>query len=218
MAEPLILGLGTNCELTHNLRRVYGLETAFPFDWWITPLTSLKPLVENGFDFDITDGNLERTEDRMSVINRRWKILHHHDFPRKDGQIRDDWREFIPETAQKYDALARRLDAALDQAASAVIFINGNGGHEYLTRDERLACGQAGLYAGVIAAVQARWPQLRFMPVICNPSPASAPPSEATVLTVKDYGDRESGKDFAKSPRGWSEALALVPTLSAYAR
>lgn len=216
MAEPLIISFGTNCELTHNLRRVYGLEEAFPFDWWITPLTSLRPLIEGGFAFDIEDGNLERTADRMSVMNRRWRILHHHDFPRKDGQIRDDWRDFIAETARKYDALAQRLETRLDKSEAAAIFINGNGGHEYLTREDRLACSQPGHYAEMLAAVRTRWPRLQVTPVICNPSAGSEPPRDAIVLTVTDYGDRAPGKEFAKSPKGWSEALATVPRLSAW--
>lgn len=210
MARDLIIGLGTNCELTHNLRRVFGLEEAYPFDWWITPLPALAPLIENGFDFAIEDDNLALTNNGMSVLNRRWRILHHHDFPRRDGRIRDDWRDVIPETARKYEALARRLDQRLGAATTATVFINGNGGHEYLTPDERFTCSRPGLYEAVLTAARRRWPHVRLKPVICNPSPDAAPPSEAVVLRVEDHGDREPGKDFARSPRGWDEALATL--------
>jgi len=33
-----IVSLGGNCEVAHQLRRRFGGERAFPFDWWITPL------------------------------------------------------------------------------------------------------------------------------------------------------------------------------------
>lgn len=218
MADDLIVSFGTNCEVTHNLRRVYGLDEAHPFDWWITPLPALKPLIENGFAFDITDDNLERTDDGMSVINRRWKILHHHDFPRKDGQIRDDWRDFTAEAADKYGVLARRLTRRLDEARTVTVFINGNGGHEYLTREARLACSQPRLYAETFAALRLRWPGLSIRPVICNPSSLSEAPEDALVLAVRDYGDREPGKEFAKSPQGWAEALSSLPWLADHRR
>ena len=35
-----IVSLGYRCRTTQRLREHYGFKTAFPFDWWITPLQS----------------------------------------------------------------------------------------------------------------------------------------------------------------------------------
>jgi hypothetical protein len=43
----LVISLGTNCEVTFQLRRVFRTERAYPFDWWITPLHVVAALLLN---------------------------------------------------------------------------------------------------------------------------------------------------------------------------
>lgn len=202
--------------MTQNVRRHFGVEQAFPFDWWITPILAIKPLLQNGFDLGIDPDNLELTVDGKSVLNRRWQILHHHDFQRKDGLIVEDWKNHIPSVRDKYAFLFQRMVEAFDHSRSATIFINGNGGHEYLTREYRLSCSQPGIYTGIFDALKDRWPHLKITPVVCNPPPTSEPPADAIILRVQDYGDREPGKDFAKSVRGWNEAFSTLTHLAGH--
>jgi hypothetical protein len=44
-AVDRVIGLGTNCEIAFNLRRCFGFERAYPFDWWFTPLNVVAPIL-----------------------------------------------------------------------------------------------------------------------------------------------------------------------------
>jgi hypothetical protein len=90
-----VISLGSNCEVTANLRRYFRLERAYPFDWWITPLASVRILLENKFEDLFNPDNLIVTEDLGSVVNKKYNLLHHHDFPRDNND------KIIPEKVSR---------------------------------------------------------------------------------------------------------------------
>jgi hypothetical protein len=48
-SRQLFMSLGTNCEAAYHVRRYFAFETAFPFDWWITPVRLVSGLTLSGF-------------------------------------------------------------------------------------------------------------------------------------------------------------------------
>lgn len=55
----LFISLGSNCEVSYNIRRFFGFEAAYPFDWWITPLSPVPKLIESDFALELTTENLQ---------------------------------------------------------------------------------------------------------------------------------------------------------------
>ena len=80
-----VISLGTNCEIAFNLRRHFGIERAYPFDWWFTPLDAVASVLASRFAVDIDRDNLQAVGGGRSILNRKYRILHHHDFPRLPG-------------------------------------------------------------------------------------------------------------------------------------
>lgn len=129
-----VISLGTNCEIAFNLRRFFGVERAYPFDWWFTPLDAVPPVLASRFAVGINRDNLQIVGGRRSILNRRYRILHHHDFPRLPGNrlIAPDWTNAIETCRAKYAALGCRFFDDLAGARRALFFLSGNGAHEFL--------------------------------------------------------------------------------------
>jgi len=97
--QHVIVPLGANCSAAHYLRRQNIREAAYPFDWTVTPLTSIIDLIENSFSDYLNSDNLtylppskrykfneqgtqlETTEELVTpVVCKKHKILFPHDF------------------------------------------------------------------------------------------------------------------------------------------
>jgi hypothetical protein len=110
---------------------VFRTEHAYPFDWWITPLHVVAALLMSGFDLGIERGSLEVVGDGRAVLNRRWGLLHHHDFARSPvtGLVTSAWAAGIDACRAKYAALARRFFDDVDRVRRAVFLVNRGGTH-----------------------------------------------------------------------------------------
>lgn len=106
-----VVSLGSECRVTHNLRRFFDFGNAYPFDWWGTEANSLelflsKPDIDALYDVD----NLELSSDRRSIVNREFNINLHHEFPRDfEGNIRSDWKCYIDPPKSRTQALMERF-------------------------------------------------------------------------------------------------------------
>lgn len=217
-----VISLGTNCTISFHLRRFFGVERAYPFDWWFTPLDAVAPVLASRFAVEIDRDNLAVVGGRRSIINRKYRILHHHDFPRVPGNrlIAPDWISAIGACRAKYAALGRRFFDDLAPARRALFFLNGNGVHEFLDEPGQLAVSSRGHYLNIQRTLERLFPELEFFIVVSEPNEdaleASAGGSRIVNLPqVKDYGDRFTGnpEHFAGSLRGWSEALSRLPVI-----
>jgi hypothetical protein len=215
-----VISLGTTCEIAFNLRRFFGVERAYPFDWWFTPLDAIAPVLASRFAVGINRDSLQIVGGRRSILNRRYRILHHHDFPRLPGSrlIAPDWTNAIETCRAKYAALGRRFFDDLAGARRALFFLSGNGAHEFLDEQGQRALGGDGHYLNIQRTLERLFPQLAFFIAVSAPEEealdASGGASRIISLpTVKDYGDRLDGNPnhFAGSLRGWSEALSALP-------
>jgi len=109
-----IVGLGHDCRLAYNLRRTFGFERAFPFDWWVTPLPALaaflrEPSIERLYDPRhlqpfMVEGGI------FAIRNVRYDIELHHEFPRgEDALVKPDWAEHIAAAKARTQFLWRRF-------------------------------------------------------------------------------------------------------------
>jgi hypothetical protein len=117
----MIVPLGLECSVAHYLRANHLREAALPFDWNITPFTSVMRLLDSGFADFLREDHLvylppvQRllfTEDGLSLVTadevitpvvcRNYGMLLPHDFSAQ-GQL--DY----PRVKQAYDARCGRL-------------------------------------------------------------------------------------------------------------
>lgn len=108
-----IVSLGGSCRVTHNLRSYFDFSSAYPFDWWITPLRSAtRFLREPDLDRLYEPGSLQIVKKEGSpstVWNIHFGIDLHHEFPRSDGEVAAGFLNHIeaPRARQRY--LLKRL-------------------------------------------------------------------------------------------------------------
>ena len=140
MSEPRIydhiVGLGYDCRIAYNLRRTFGFERAFPFDWWVTPLPALaaflrEPSIEHLYDPRrlqpfMAKGGI------FAIRNVHYGIELHHEFPRgEDGLVTPDWADHIAPAKARTQFLWRRLLAL--PSGSRALFVRGCGAIERKT-------------------------------------------------------------------------------------
>jgi hypothetical protein len=113
-----VVSLGGNCRVTYNLRKYFNFLSAYPFDWWITPLRSVTQFLK--------DPDLEKLYNPKyllplmkagtieSIKNSHFDILLHHEFPRTNGSVVDNFVEHTdkPKTRQRY--LLKKLNSLND--------------------------------------------------------------------------------------------------------
>jgi hypothetical protein len=80
------ISLGGDCQPAHHIRRLSAQSTALTFDWLITPVRAVKPLIETGFEnmFDREVLSWEEVEDGWHVTDERHNLLAMHQFKSRD--------------------------------------------------------------------------------------------------------------------------------------
>ncbi|MHB1348531.1 MAG: glycosyltransferase [Desulfobulbaceae bacterium] len=132
--SDLIISLGPDCLNTWNLRSYFGIERAYPFDWWITPAKSMLMMIEPGFSFHLSRGDLRITSPDVhnTVYNYKLNILQHHDFHRHweghPGVIFSITDEEIENLNCKYIRLFKRLGQDIRNASNPVAVLSGSFG------------------------------------------------------------------------------------------
>ena len=213
----LVISLGTNCEVAFNIRNTFETERAYPFDWWFTPIQAVAAVLRDRFALEVEDHNLVHAGKPTSILNRKYGLLHHHDFGRLSADVTDEsWRALIPAVADKYRALGERFFFDVTRANDVLFIVNGDGGHAAYTATRTL---DETVYLEILETVRTLFPRTRCRLAIFNsvdePFEAAhkAADADRDILigpVVKDYGDRREKSLYAKSLRGWSEALRVV--------
>jgi hypothetical protein len=80
-----VISLGGVCEVAHNIRRVFGIDTTHFFDWHITPFSALQPAITAQLK-RVGDEMLLR-KDRSSVVDGVYRIQLYHAFSRGDDAL-----------------------------------------------------------------------------------------------------------------------------------
>ena len=129
-----IVSLGYRCRTSHRLREHFGYWTAFPFDWWITPIEGLTRFIH---DWDVD--RLYRADQlrvRQMLFQKAWVENREYGFRLVHEFSRDRWtltsRQFlreVPQVKARTSYLMSKFDE-LDSKRRRVLFVRN------LSRDE----------------------------------------------------------------------------------
>lgn len=202
----LIVSIGSNCEVTWNLRNHFGLSDAYPFDWWITPHNALLKLLENRLGGLFEASNLYIPDDKSTVVDRYYNIMYHHDFSR-DENHKIDINAIEPQLAhlkEKYRFLTNRFINNLSNKRVLLVRNRCGNAIDYLQGDFGDITPEMCMDA--IDRLQVLLPNTRFSYFATNKDPQfdsfihKGTPVFCDKIT--NYGDSQ---DYMISPRGWSE-------------
>jgi len=199
-----IISLGCNCELTWNIRNHFGIERAYPLDWWITPFQALWKLLENRFHDLFNISNLEVSQDLLTVRDTYYNLLYHHDFKRTEDDkiIGDCLDQQVPLLKQKYDMLIERFFK--DPENKRVLFVrNRDGNIPHLDRDTTPMDNTT--FEQLYTLLENLFPHSHISLLITNcPVFPRVRRTKGDILwdEIADYDDAQF---FAGSPRGWRE-------------
>ncbi len=124
-----VVSLGGDCAVAHNIRRSFGTDTAYCFDWWLTPAQGAAMLLERpevdrlydpaSLDAYINDGGVP------SVRNRDLGIQFFHEFARTHEGDRVVLTNAEQDLAKARSRTARLIDrlVALDAPGNRIAFI-----------------------------------------------------------------------------------------------
>jgi hypothetical protein len=195
-----IVSLGYRCRTTQRLREHYGFKTAFPFDWWITPLAGAVAVLR--------DWDLERLYDPDQLCEiRRWgralyiehnhyRVRLQHEFPMDDARrcVLPGWRAHIGEAKARTAHLMKKFDA-LDRRDRKVLFVR-----ELMAGEP----GQAGRLAELREAALAHVPKADARFLLLSPRGVGA--AGWIPLGIDD----PRAEPWTGAPEIWDQALASL--------
>ncbi|UCF51160.1 MAG: hypothetical protein JSV48_16710 [Bradyrhizobium sp.] len=201
----LVVSLEPSCRMAWNVRRYFGRERAYPFDWWITPARSMLRLLDRTVEFEVSRDDLEITAVNPTgasntVYNKRLDLLHHHDFERVDGKVLDLPAGRIAMINARYRILFARLWYDADAARAPLAVLNGisTGWPDTMPADApgRELNGPLGPQE-LVSAVRARLGE-KWRVLIIEIGPSSRMVLDGGLaVTIPDTGLRESDLDPA---------------------
>ncbi|MEI9965318.1 MAG: DUF1796 family putative cysteine peptidase [Caulobacteraceae bacterium] len=215
-----VASLGRRCRTTHRLRRFFGFDTAFPFDWWITPL--------DGAVRFLRDWDLDRLYDpaRLREVRRRGRLafIEHadyairlqHEFPMDAREtVLPGWGAAIPEARARTAHLMDKFDR-LDRPDRRILFVRE------LAREEE---GETALIADLREAALAHAPRAEAAFLLISPGGVAADgwislgiddPVERPWTGDADLWDRALaglGLRFERPP-GWGRPAGAAASVS----
>ncbi|MBU9167669.1 DUF1796 family putative cysteine peptidase [Burkholderia gladioli] len=77
-----IISLGGHCQTAYQIRRHFGVDKAYPLDWWVTPTVALVRLFESGFAHIFQEENMRIVDENTgpAVMCSHYGLMHYHDF------------------------------------------------------------------------------------------------------------------------------------------
>jgi hypothetical protein len=202
-----IISLGCNCEVTWNIRNHFGIERAYPLDWWITPFQALRKLLENRFHDLFNRNNLEVSPDLLTVRDKYYNLLYHHDFKKtQDDKIIDDViDQQLPLLKQKYTMLRERFFK--DQENKRVLFVrNRDGNIPHLERDTTPM--DKNTFEELYTLLEEMFPHSQISLLVTNCPIFSRVSRRKGYIVWDEVANYDDAQFFAGSPRGWQEMFS----------
>ena len=166
-----IVSLGYRCRTTQRLRDHFGFKTAFPFDWWITPLAGGAAFLRDwdaGRLYDLARLKPHRRWGRTLYIEHAdYGLRLQHEFPMdlKREHVLPGWERHIAEARSRTTHLMRKFDQ-LNRADRRVLFVR-----ELMPREQ----GDRGGIAALRQAVLDRAPLAQAEFLLVSPQGVQAP-------------------------------------------
>ena len=166
-----IVSLGYRCRTTQRLRDHFGFKTAFPFDWWITPLAGGVGFLRDwdaGRLYDLERLKPHRRWGRTLFIeHREYGLRLQHEFPMDLARehVLPAWERHIAEARSRTTHLMRKFDQ-LDRPDRRVLFVR-----ELMVEEQ----GDLAAIAALRQAVLDRASQAQAEFLLVSPSGAKAP-------------------------------------------
>ncbi len=195
-----IISVGSNCEITWNLRSYFKHEKAYPFDWLITHQNSIVETVRTDFHDLLNIDNLSISADRRTIRCNKFNMLHHHDFERDENDlIRDDIERQIPSLRAKYTMLIARL---YDSCRSGnILLVRNRGEFDKQLLDWKI--DQDFGIARILALFRSRFASAEFSMLATNLGRTGIDKAEQVIWDcIHDYGDCN---EYQGSTKGWTE-------------
>jgi hypothetical protein len=123
----LVFSAGPYCRSAFHVRRLFDQQLAFPFDWWVTPASSLMQMLRPDYRFSLSREQVFFTQSAQVALNSRDQILHLHDFERTaTGELStENLDEQLVRINAKYTFLFERLRQMLQQADRCLLIFEG---------------------------------------------------------------------------------------------
>jgi len=202
-----IISLGCNCELTWNIRNHFGIEYAYPFDWWITPFQALWKLLESRFYDLFNVNNLEVSHDLLTVRDTYYNLLYHHDFKRTedDNIIGDNIDQQLPLLKQKYEMLIERFFK--DPQNKRVLFVrNRDGNIPHLDRDPTPM--DTNTFVQLYDLLEKLFPDSEISLLVTNCPIFPSVQRRNGFIVWDEVANYDDYKFYGGSPRGWQEMFS----------
>lgn len=206
-----VVPLGLSCRVSHQVRAYFGSTTAYPFDWWFTPIDGLirylsdpdpdRVFSPGALDELVVDGHVN------TVVAPEFGFLLFHEFPRQNiglpaTVVAPDWRDHIPKLRARH---ARRLDRllALDRPGRRILFVR-----DRLDVDGKGAEAAAESVARLWSTLSSRWCRAEIELLLVNiPCDVRIPQPGVRWVDFEDVpGDTPEG--WRGDSTGWARAFA----------
>lgn len=128
-----IISLGGHCQTAYQIRRYFGIDKAYPFDWWVTPTIALVELIEGGFVDIFREENMRivRESSGPAVMCSRYGLMHYHDFD--EAKINGVYSPYLVRTkcAQNNSKFSYLLTRLLNLSGKVLFVRFSHGWVEY---------------------------------------------------------------------------------------
>lgn len=201
------ISLGANCETAHQLRRLGRLSLHGLFDWLVTPIDAIDPILAD--DGAQLARSFVSANNGTSVRCGAYGLLYHHEFPREPpGEAFRFDAELIAQCRRK---LSHKFATLLGACAGSgpVVFIRTGPGSD-LAWDARRAPVDADLRR-LEASIERRFPELdfRLLVIDTSPEPQFTPPPPGDRLEVV-HAPRRRVVGWALDDMDWDAIAARL--------
>lgn len=200
-----VVSIGSNCEVTWNIRNYFNVDRAYPFDWWMTPFKSMIELLDNRFSGLFKARNIYVPPDRKTVIDKRYNLMYHHDFQRDaDGLVvLDSIDEQLIKLKEKYEFLSHRFINELD--GKEILFIRNRCGNDPVYLEGDYGDIRPKQCIEICKKLTSVLPNARFDIFATNKPDFEFFRHGRSEIFCDTIVDENDSDDYMVSPKGWAD-------------
>ena len=208
-----VVPIGLSCRVSYQVRTYFGSTTAYPFDWWLTPIDGLtRYLSDPDPDRVYGAGALEELVvggHVTTVVAPEFGFQLYHEFPRQDvglptSVVAPGWRDRVSKQRVVH---ARRLDRllALNRPDRRILFVR-----DRLDTDGKSDDAAAESVAKLWSTLASRWSRAVIeLLLVYVPCDVRTPEPRIRWASFEDVrGDTAEG--WHGNSAGWTRAFTSL--------